>query len=103
MGRGSVYKDIKRICELADLPYLGTHQPGRHSFATEMIVRNGIDVATTAWKGRWKTKKLLMENYAHAEKGNGVIDKVFGKKKPRKAANEGKKPTMMSRKAKEKR
>ncbi|WP_457151817.1 tyrosine-type recombinase/integrase [Mesorhizobium sp. P5_C1] len=87
MGRGSVYRDIKRICKLAGLPYLGTHQPGRHSFATEMIVRHGVDVATTAAKGRWKTKKLLMENYTHAEKGGGVIDKVFGKKKPRKSAN----------------
>ncbi|BCH12023.1 hypothetical protein MesoLj131c_62810 [Mesorhizobium sp. 131-3-5] len=85
--RGSVYKDIKRICKLAGLPYLGTHQPGRHSFATEMIVRHGVDVATTAAKGRWKTKKLLMENYTHAEKGTGVIDKVFGKKKPRPPAN----------------
>lgn len=87
IGRGSVYKDIKRICELAGIPYLGTHQPGRHSFATEMIVMNGIDVATTAAKGRWKTKKLLMENYAHGKTGKGVIDKVFGKKTPRKSAN----------------
>ncbi|TIW84668.1 MAG: hypothetical protein E5V52_09645, partial [Mesorhizobium sp.] len=89
MTRRSVYKDIKRICEKAGLPYLGTHQPGRHSFATEMIVMNGVDVATTAAKGRWKTKKLLMENYTHAKKGKGVIDKVFGKKKQRRPANEG--------------
>lgn len=87
--RRSVYKDIKRICEKAEIPYLGTHQPGRHSFATEMIVMNGVDVATTAAKGRWKTKKLLMENYTHAKKGKSVIDKVFGKKKPRRPANGG--------------
>lgn len=85
--RASVYKDIRRICEKAGIPYLGTHQPGRHSFATEMIVMNGVDVATTAAKGRWKTKKLLMENYTHGKTGKGVIDKVFGKKKPRKPAN----------------
>ncbi|TPI65524.1 hypothetical protein FJ420_11605 [Mesorhizobium sp. B3-1-3] len=77
-----------RICGLAGLPYLGAHQPGSHSFATEMIVRHGIDVATTAKKGRWKTKKLLLENYTHGERGKGVIDKVFGKQKPRKSANE---------------
>ncbi|TIT96437.1 MAG: hypothetical protein E5W43_21885 [Mesorhizobium sp.] len=88
LQRTSVYKDIKRICEKAGLPYLGTHQPGRHSFATEMIVRHGVDVATTAAKGRWKTKKLLLENYTHGEKGKGVIDKVFGRKKPRRPANE---------------
>jgi integrase len=89
IGRASIYRDIKRICKLAGLPYLGTHQPGRHSFATEMIVKNRIDVATTAVKGRWKTKKVLMDNYAHGETGKGVIDKVFGKKRPKKAANGG--------------
>ena len=89
MRNGAIYQEIRRICELAGIPYLGTHQPGRHSFATEMIVRNRVDIATTATKGRWKTKKLLMDNYAHGDTGKGVIDKVFGKKKPRKAANGG--------------
>lgn len=45
----------------------GTHQPGRHSFATEMIVKNNVDIATTATKGRWKTKKMLVDHYAHGE------------------------------------
>lgn len=76
--RFSVYKDIKRICALADLPYLGTHQPGRHSFATEMIVRHGVDIATTAAKGRWKSKQLLVSTYVHEEHDRGVIERVFG-------------------------
>ncbi|PWJ81572.1 phage integrase family protein [Pseudaminobacter salicylatoxidans] len=80
ISRGSVYKGIKRICEKAKLPYLGTHQPGRHSFATEMIVRNRIDVVTTAKKGRWSDPQVLLNHYAHEESGSGVIDKVFGKK-----------------------
>lgn len=79
--RWSVYKPIRRICEEAGIPYLGTHQPGRHSFATEMLVKNRIDVATTAKKGRWKSKKILVEHYAHGDDGREVIDKVFGKKK----------------------
>lgn len=83
--RTAVYKDMRRICDAAGIPYLGTHQPGRHSFATEMIVKNRVDVATTAGKGRWKSKQLLMSNYAHGETGRGVIDKVFGPKAKRKA------------------
>lgn len=94
--RWSVYKEIRAICARAGIPYLGTHQPGRHSFATEMIVRNRIDVATTAQKGRWKSKKVLVDHYPHAEKGSRVIDKVFGKKKPRPAANSGDKGTSLA-------
>lgn len=81
--RTAVYKDMRRICAAAGIPYLGTHQPGRHSFATEMIVKNRVDVATTAGKGRWKSKQLLMSNYAHGDTGKGVIDKVFGSKRKR--------------------
>jgi len=77
IGRSSVYKEIKRICRLAGIPYLGTHQPGRHSFATEMIVRHGVDIRTTADKGRWKSPQLLMSRYTHSEPGSRVIDVVF--------------------------
>ena len=91
--RWAVYKAIKATCEAAGIPYLGTHQPGRHSFATEMIVKNRVDVATTAKKGGWKDKRVLMDHYTHGDSGKGVIDKVFGKKKPRKAANAGDKAT----------
>jgi integrase len=81
MARWSVYKDIKAVCARAGIPYLGTHQPGRHSFATEMIVKNRVDVATTGLKGGWKSKQLLMSTYAHGDTGKGVIDRVFGMKR----------------------
>lgn len=76
--RWSVYARIKEVCARAKIPYLGTHQPGRHSFATEMIVRNRVDIATTAKKGRWKSKQILMGAYAHGDDGHEVIDRVFG-------------------------
>lgn len=75
--RFSVYRDIKATCVRAGIPYLGTHQPGRHSFATQMIVVHGIDVATTAEKGRWKSKQLLVQTYTHG-RSDDVIDQVFG-------------------------
>ena len=85
IGRSAVYKGIRRICKKAGIPYLATHQPGRHSFATEMIVRNRVDVVTTAKKGRWSDPQVLLNHYAHEESGSGVIDKVFGKKGRKKA------------------
>ncbi|TAN12851.1 MAG: hypothetical protein EPN45_04905, partial [Rhizobiaceae bacterium] len=78
MHRWSAYKPIRATCARARLPYLGTHQPGRHSFATEMIVKNGVDVATTAKIGRWKSKQLLMQNYVHGLEGHDVVDRIFG-------------------------
>jgi integrase len=84
---GYLYREIKATCARAGIPYLATHQPGRHSFGTEMMVRNKVDVDTTAKKGGWKSKRLLVEVYVHGDDGKGVIDKVFGKKrKPAKAA-----------------
>jgi len=47
-----------------------------------MIVRNNVDVATTAEKGRWKSKGLLMETYVHGIEGQSVIDRVFGSTQP---------------------
>lgn len=79
--RWSIYKEIKATCARAKIPYLATHQPGRHSFFTEMMVRNRVDVKTAATKGRSKSPQLLFTTYAHAEDGPGVIDKVFGKKR----------------------
>ncbi|MGX5830346.1 tyrosine-type recombinase/integrase [Mesorhizobium sp. 43Arga] len=76
--RFGLYRVIRSTCQKAGIPYLGTHQPGRHSFATEMIVRHGVDVATTAAKGRWKSKQLLISTYVHEERDRTVIDRVFG-------------------------
>jgi integrase len=76
----SVYGTLKRGCKAAGIPYLGTHQPGRHSFATEMIVRNGVDLATTAEAGGWKSRRLLAETYTHGERHKEAVDRVFGTK-----------------------
>jgi integrase len=87
--RWSVYKLIKATCTRAGIPYLGTHQPGRHSFATEMIVRNRVDLKTTADKGNWKSLQVLMNNYPHSDTGPAVIDEVFGKKPGKKSGLAG--------------
>jgi integrase len=77
-SRHSVYGVMERACQRAGLPYLATHQPGRHSFATELIVRNNVDVATTAKLGNWRSARVLLDNYVHAEREGDIIERVFG-------------------------
>lgn len=81
-SRWVVYKPWKAICEAAGIKYLTPHEAGRHGFATEMIVRNGQDIATTMDLGNWKSSKLLLETYVHSEKRKEKANSVFdGKKK----------------------
>ncbi len=76
--RSAIYKPWKATCEAADIEYLSPHEAGRHAFATEMIVRNGIDPMTTRDLGGWKSTRML-ERYAHPEGVDAVVDSVFGK------------------------
>jgi integrase len=77
-SRSSVYGPWKNTCVRAGISYVPPHQAGRHSFATEMIVRRGVDVATTAEIGNWKSHALLLGTYSHAENHKNVVDTVFG-------------------------
>lgn len=79
-SRHSVYNGWHSAIDRAGIERLGPHQAGRHGFGTEMIVRNGIDVATTGKLGNWKSLRLLMETYAHPERERETILKVFGPK-----------------------
>ncbi|MBB3453949.1 integrase [Rhizobium sp. BK313] len=79
-NRSTVKKRIDKVITEAGLVRLTSHEFGRHGFATEMIVRNGVDVATTADHGGWKSRRLLMETYVEGDADREVIDRVFGKK-----------------------
>lgn len=68
-----------RACTEAGIPYRMRHEAGRHSFATEMIVRQGIDVVTTGKMGGWRDVRVLL-GYAHAEGLPEVAERVFGTK-----------------------
>lgn len=78
-ARRQMYVRWKEICTKAGIDYVTPHQAGRHSFATEAIVRNKVDVPTTAALGGWKSHKLLLEVYAHPENARQVAEDVFGK------------------------
>ena len=67
----------RRACEAAGIPYRLRHEAGRHSFATEMIVRKGVDIKTTADMGGWRDARVLL-GYAHSEDQAAVAERVFG-------------------------
>jgi integrase len=79
-NRSTIKKRFDKVIKAAGLARLTSHEIGRHGFATEMIVRNGVDVATTADHGGWKSRRLLMETYVEGDADREVIDRVFGKK-----------------------
>ncbi|OJU66209.1 MAG: hypothetical protein BGO05_10205 [Rhizobiales bacterium 63-7] len=80
-NRSTVKKRVDKVVSKAGLQRLTSHEFGRHGFATEMIVRNSVDVATTADHGGWKSRRLLMETYVEGDGNRDIIDRVFGAKK----------------------
>jgi integrase len=80
VSRHSVYGPWKTTCRRAGMEYVPPHQAGQHSFATEMITRNGKPVATTADLGRWKDRRTLHDRYAHGEGHSEAIEQVFASK-----------------------
>ena len=60
----------------AELPYVCRHEAGRHSFATQMIVRKGKDIKTTMDLGGWESSTSLMK-YLHSEESGGGRRRCF--------------------------
>lgn len=65
--KSSVIKRWHRICDKAGIEHIMPHAAGRHGFATEMLVRLGLDPRTVASAGRWADVSLMMKIYAHSE------------------------------------
>lgn len=76
--RSNVTKVWNDIVAGAKIAGLDRHEAGRHGFATEMIVRNGIDIPTAADAGGWKSRRLMLDTYAHGEGVKETINAVFG-------------------------
>jgi integrase len=79
-SRHTVNPQWKKTIEKAGIEKLTPHEAGRHGFATELIVRNGVDISTTAKMGNWKSHRLLSETYAHPERERETVLRIFGKK-----------------------
>ena len=62
--RNGIYAALKTVCEEAGLEYLGTHQAGRHSFATALDDM-GFTASAIAAAGGWKSVALVQKTYIH--------------------------------------
>lgn len=57
-----------KICAAAGIAYLPPHQAGRHSYATNAL-KAGATIPEVMEGGGWKSARLMLETYAHAETG----------------------------------
>jgi len=73
-----VYKTLRRACKDADIKYLGTHQIGRHSFATA-LEREGWSSKAIADAGGWKSVRLVDETYIHSNDPAARATDLLGK------------------------
>lgn len=77
-SRHTVAKQWNKTIERAGIERRTPHEAGRHGFATELIVRHGVDIPTTAKMGNWKSHRLLSETYAHPEREKETVRRIFG-------------------------
>ena len=79
MGYNGIYKTLKRACRLAGVDYLATHQPGRHSFATNLHENEGWTSKAIADAGGWKSPRLVAETYIHTDNSGERATAEIGK------------------------
>lgn len=89
-GRSSVYNTLRRAAAKAKVEYLGTHQPGRHSFATALMKRKWSP-KEIAEAGGWETTRLVSEVYSHPQAAGKRAAQVMASstKLPRGRARKG--------------
>lgn len=79
IDRSSLYPTLRRACKKAGVEYLGTHQVGRHSFATSLS-NAGWGAKAIADAGGWKTTRMVSETYEHPADVQEKAARHFGKK-----------------------
>lgn len=77
-ARSSVYSTLRRACAKAKVAYLGTHQVGRHSYATTLH-NAGWGSKAIAEAGGWKSVRLVAETYEHPQQAAERAAMLFGK------------------------
>jgi len=78
-ARSSVYSTLRRACTKAGVEYLGTHQVGRHSYATALD-NAGWSPKAIADAGGWKSAALVQNTYIHPQSPGEKAAALFGKK-----------------------
>lgn len=75
LNRSAGIRSWLKAVERAGLPPRSFHAC-RHGFATTLLQR-GVDVATVAKRGGWKSTRLVFETYGHASEDASVVDRLF--------------------------
>lgn len=75
-SRSGPYHRMKAVCRRAGLPMIPPHSSGRHSYATNALAR-GATPKEVMEGGRWKTARMVLEIYAHAEDAGRKIADLF--------------------------
>lgn len=78
-GRSSIYATLRRAALKSGVEYLGTHQVGRHSYATTLD-NAGFSPKEIADAGGWKSVRLISETYTHPTAPAERAANLFGKK-----------------------
>lgn len=78
VARSSIYPTLRRACRKAGVVYLGTHQPGRHSYATRLD-QAGWSAKAIADAGGWKSPALVQNTYVHPQSPGEKAAALFGK------------------------
>lgn len=76
--RSSLYPTLRRAAKKAGVEYLGTHQPGRHSFATALL-EAGMPDRAIAEAGGWKSVRMVTDIYQHPSEPNVQAANIFAK------------------------
>lgn len=70
---------LQRGCQKAGVEYLGSHQLGRHSFATNLHENEGWTSKAIADAGGWKTVRLVEETYIHTNEAADRATALLGR------------------------
>lgn len=66
---------MKAVCRRAGIKFVPPHQAGRHSFASNALAM-GATTKEVMEAGGWKTARMVLETYAHAnDAGRSIADR----------------------------
>lgn len=72
----AVNRRMAAVCERAGIERKGTHAAGRHSFGTNAL-NAGAHVKAAMEAGGWKSAKLFLETYVHADGAGRDLAAIF--------------------------
>lgn len=73
----AVTRRMKAVAERAGIPPRTSHSAGRHSFGTNAMAVPGASVKAAMDAGGWKSARLFLETYVHADDAGAELARKF--------------------------